>query len=269
VLDYHVHTNFSSDAKMSMKEACQAGLNKGVTEIAFTEHLDVIYPDSNLDWDFDIQKYSQTIQHMSQAYPALKIVKGVEVGLHPSGLEKSKDFTDRGEFDFIIGSIHVVGDKDMHEGEFFRNKSVNEALEEYFLTVNSLVKAYPYFNVLGHLDLVKRYLKFLDCKCGDINWHNYYDIVEDTLKELIYSGRGIELNMSGYRYGINTSHPDFNTLKLYRELGGEIITIGSDAHKPMDIGYKNIQAVELLQGAKFKYLAGFSKQIPQFYKIGS
>jgi len=207
------------------------------------------------------------VERLSDTFRQLKIVKGVEVGLHPSGYKESKEFTDRGDFDFIIGSVHVVEDKDLHEGDFFLGKSVHQVLAEYFITVNDMVRNYPYFNVLGHLDLVKRYLKYLDCKCEDVNWHDYYDMIEDTLKVLIHSGRGIELNMSGYRYGLNTSHPGLSILRFYRELGGEIVTIGSDAHNAEAVGYKYDLAVQLLSQAKFKYVSVFAKQKPSFYKI--
>lgn len=267
MVDYHVHTDFSSDCEMPMEEACQAARKIGIKEIAFTEHLDVIYPKSDLEWDFNVEQYTADIARISKDFADVKIVKGIEVGIHPSGYQQSREFTAAGNFDFVIGSIHVVEDKDLHGGEFFNAKSVDEVLEEYFLTVNKLVEEYQDFNVLGHLDLVKRYLKYLNCSWHQVNMRRYFDVIENTLQRLIDTGRGIELNMSGYRYGINCSHPDADVLRLYRQLGGEIITIGSDAHRVDAIGFHYDLAVELLAKANFKYVTTFERRQPSYHKL--
>lgn len=268
MFDYHVHTDFSADSNMPMAEACAAAVKKGIREIAFTEHLDVIYPDSELQWDFDYDDYTREIATLQAEYRGrLVLVRGVEVGLHPSGYEASCKFTEQGRFDFVLGSVHVVDDGDLHDGAFFQGKTCKEALTDYFIALNEQVKNYRHFNVVGHLDLIKRYVRYLNCQSRDINWKDYYDIIEDTLKELIHTGRGIEVNMSGYRYGLDCSLPDFDVICLYRQLGGEIITVGSDAHNTANIGLKLDEAMDLLRRAGFKYVTTFREQKPVFRSI--
>ena len=268
MFDYHVHTSFSADSHMPMKAACDAAVGKGIEEIAFTEHLDIIYPDSDLKWDFDYEEYNKEVRHLKKTFKnRLTIVRGVEVGLHPSGYEAASAFIDRGGFDFVIGSVHVVDDKDLHEGAFFQKRTLNQAIYDYFCCLNQQVKDFDNFNVLGHLDLVKRYLKYLNCSAAEVRWQDYFPVIEDTLKALIESGRGIEVNMSGYRYGLGCSLPGRDVIKLYYDLGGEIITVGSDAHYEECVGLSIDKGVSLLKEIGFKYVTTFKERKPIFNRI--
>ncbi len=268
MFDYHVHTSFSADSEMPMLEACQRALTAGLKEIAFTEHIDYFYPRSELTWEFDYNRYAQTIESMRRQFGAkLRVVKGIEVGLHPQGYEPSRAFTGPNEFDFVIGSVHIVGNHDLHSGEYFQGKSIGEAIATYFATVNSCVRDYREFNVLGHLDLVKRYLYHLDCTGEAVDWQQYDEYIIDTLQHLAQTGRGIEINMSGYNYGLNCSLPDLRVLRLYREAGGEIVTIGSDAHTAARIGAQADLGYQMLEAAGFKYVTTFHGQQPKFISL--
>ena len=265
MFDYHVHTSFSADSRMPMEKACQEAVDKGIQEIAFTEHVDYFYPDSTFVWEFDYDQYRAAVEKLQQTFQnKLTILKAVEIGMHPQSHNKNRQFVQENEFDFIIGSVHIVDDLDLHNGDFFKEKTIDDALRIYFETVNRLVKEYADFHVLGHLDLIKRYVHHLQYQVEGINWRKYDDIIEDTLKHLIETGRGIEINMSGYRYRIDCALPDLPIVSLYKQLGGEIITIGSDAHTPSYIGrYFNV-GFRLLHQAGFKYVSVFRNGQPQF-----
>lgn len=268
--DYHVHSIFSADSKMKMEDACIAAIQAGVKEIAFTEHIDYFYPNCDLVFEFDYDEYAKKIDDVQKQFQDhLTILKAVEIGIHPFKHLENSSFANSNFFDFIIGSVHLADDLDLHNGDYFIGKDVREAVENYFLTINHYVKEFYDFNVLGHLTLIKRYLHFVNAHWTEINWEHYYDIIEDTFKTLIATSRGIEVNMSGFRYRIDCPLPDLPFLKLYHDLGGEIITVGTDAHskhfvgKHLDLGY------QLLQKAGFKYVTTFRERKPKFVQLSS
>jgi histidinol-phosphatase (PHP family) len=268
MLDYHMHSSFSADSEMLMETACQTAIKKGLTEIAFTEHLDYFYPNCPLTFQFDYTAYAPSVEKMQARFgDKLTILKAAEIGLHESVVEKNQQFVQEHAFDFIIGSVHIADDKDMHNGDYFQGKTVDQALDIYFDTVYRAVCEHTYFHVLGHLDLIKRYVHYLDVKHDTIEWKKYYPVVEETLKVLIASGRGIEINMSGHRYHLGTSLPDGDVLRLYKTLGGEIITVGSDAHRPDHIAHHFKEAYQLLEETGFRYVTAFRQGEPRFIPI--
>jgi histidinol-phosphatase (PHP family) len=267
--DYHVHSDFSADCGMAMEDACQAAVKKGVKEIVFTDHVDYVYPGSSYKWEFDYDRYSQNIMRFRSLFQGnLSVLKGVEIVLHPGTKERNEQFVTDHEFDFVIGSVHIVEDLDLHFGDYFKGKQIAQALEGYYQTLHACVKNEPHFNVLGHLDLIKRYVHHAGAKVEEIKWRQYDDMLEDTLKILIETGRGIEINMSGYRYKLDGPLPDFPVLKLYKELGGEIVTIGSDAHTPHFIGKHFQKGYAMLEEAGFRYVTTFRERKPHFTPIG-
>jgi len=121
-----------------------------------------------------------------------------------------------------------------------------------------------YFNVYGHLDFVSRYGMYDN---NSLEYKDYADLIDRILKELISRGKGIEVNTSGFRYGIDTTYPSLTILRRYKELGGEIITCGSDSHTVAGVGAYIDYAYELVKSAGFKYISTFKKQKPDFIKI--
>lgn len=268
MFDYHVHSLFSADSKMKLEDACLAAIKLGVKEIAFTEHIDYFYPNCDLIFDFDYKEYAKTIDAVQETFKnKLTILKGVEIGIHPSKHKENCTFTNENYFDFIIGSVHLADDQDLHNGDYFKEKTVTEAVQKYFLTINQYVKEFQDFNVLGHLTLIKRYLHFVNTHWTDVHWKDYYDIIEDTFKTLIQSERGIEINMSGFRYRIDTALPDLPLIKLYKDVGGEIITVGTDAHSKHFVGQHLDLGYDLLSQAGFKYVTTFRERKPRFVPL--
>lgn len=268
MFDYHVHSLFSADSKMKLEDACEAAMKAGVKEIAFTEHIDYFYPNCDLIFDFDYNEYAKEIELVQEKYMnQLTILKAVEVGIHPFKHEENRTFVTTNFFDFVIGSIHLADDKDLHNGDYFEGKNLDHAVEQYFLTINQYVKEFHDFNVLGHLTLIKRYLHFVKAHWKDVQWSKYYDIIEDTFKHLVETGRGIEINMSGFRYRIDCPLPDLPFLKLYKQTGGEIITVGTDAHSKHFVGQHLQLGYQLLHEAGFNYVTTFRERKPTFVPI--
>lgn len=265
MFDYHVHTRFSADAEMTMAEACARAAGLGIAEIAFTEHVDYYYPGSPLKWEFDTADYEREAAACERRYegrPA--VIRAAEIGMHPESHARNREFVASYPFDFLIGSVHIVGDDDLDNGDFFRNRTVAGAGRAYLEAVYHCVCDYTDFNVLGHPDLFKRYLHFLNADRGDVRWADHIDIIKAIFRRLIETGRGIELNMSGYRAAPSYTLPEPEMVKLYRRMGGEIITVGSDAHRVEQVGLAFDVGYEILEWAGFRYVTTFRRREPDF-----
>ncbi|MER2089790.1 MAG: histidinol-phosphatase HisJ family protein [Sporosarcina sp.] len=263
MFDYHMHSSFSADCKVSMEDMIDGAIQKGLTEICFTEHIDYEYPDDTIYFDFDKKEYASKLLEMQKVYKGrIHIKKGVEIGVQPHILHKYEELMNKETFDFVICSMHTVEKKGLHYGEFFEDKTLEEAYGIYYGELLYCIKNYKRYNILGHADLVKRYTK-KNCV------NPFHDELNEIFNVLIPEGKGIELNTSGVRYGMSGGMPSDDILKLYKECGGEIITLGSDAHKPEDIAFQFSESLKLLESIGFNYITTFDKQEPKFHAISS
>ncbi|WZL71614.1 histidinol-phosphatase HisJ family protein [Clostridiaceae bacterium 35-E11] len=262
--DYHVHSNFSSDCEVNIQDMVTKAIEIGIQEICFTDHIDYDYQDPSISFEFDIPQYMRELSELNEKYKnQIKILKGVEIGIQPHICEKCDALVESEAFDFVISSIHTCENKDLHVGEFFIGKTPHEAYTKYFEELFTCVKDSKNFNVLGHMNLLKRYHHHVEIQ--DIK--KYFDIIEEAFKLLIYRGQGIEVNTSGFRYGLEETVPSKEILLFYKSLGGEIITIGSDAHKPQDLARQFDYVYHLLSEVGFKYICTFEHMKPNFIKL--
>lgn len=258
--DYHTHTAFSSDSTAKMEDMLDAAVKLGLQEIAITDHIDFYYPDLNYPFLFDYNEYAAKIRQYQEQYQGrLTIRLGVEIGLQDIAEKEIKEYCQNHAFDFIIGSTHCVSGKELYHDEFYEGKTQREAYQTYFEDLLHNVQIFDCFQVYGHMDYVNRYGSYDN---RDLHYKDYADIIDEILKTLIAKGKGLEINTSGLRYGLGYAHPQLPVLKRYRELGGEIITIGSDAHSPNQITSYFTEAFALLQSAGFKAYTLFENQKP-------
>ena len=194
----------------------------------------------------------------------LDIRIGVEFGLQPHLAKKAKAFTAANPYDFVIGSMHVVGGKDPYYPEFFEGISDEEAYRMALQETIADIRAVADFDVLGHLDYVVRYGKHRE---QEYSYGRFADEIDEILRYLIEHGKGLEVNTAGLKYGLPFAHPHPDVLKRYKKLGGEIITVGADAHKPEHVGYDFNIVDNILEACGFKYYAEFIKRAPVFRKI--
>ena len=259
LFDYHMHSDFSADSDTPMEEMIQASIAKGLTEICFTEHIDYEYPDPTISFDLDIPAYTKEINKMRGKYKdIISIKKGVELGVQPYLLERYDKLMNEETFDFVICSIHTADKKDLHSGDFFANRTPEESYQLYYEELLYCVENFKQYNILGHIDLVKRY-KELDSD------RNFHEILSEIFKVIIADGKGIELNASGYAYGLGGPMPTVDILKLYKDCGGEVLTIGSDAHIGRHVGHNFDQIIELVESVGFNYLTTFNDMKPTFH----
>lgn len=262
--DYHLHTTFSADALLKPDDLLAELIRLGIENAAITDHVD--FDPNDIGFNFlDYEAYSNSIAALQRkASPTLNIAKGVEIGIQSYFTRACADFLQGKKFDFIIGSVHMVGHMDLHNGTFYKGKTRIEAFQTYLQETLEAVTSCPDFDVLGHLDLVCRYGQYEE---NVIPYPELADLCGDILKKLIETGRGIEVNSSGLRYPGGKPCPAWHIVRHYRELGGEIITIGSDAHKKSHVGYALETISSELTNMGFKYLTCFDSRKPRFIKI--
>ncbi len=261
--DYHMHCDFSADSKTPMIDMIEKSISLGLKEICFTDHVDYdIIGNPNVKVDYI--KYFNDLNYYKNKYKdSISIKKGIEMGLQDHILDKcSKDINSH-EFDFVIASIHSIDRLELFTGDFHRGKSQKEAYEKYYGRLLDIITKYKDYSVLGHLDLIKRYGNFNTILSDNM----FKDILEQILKTAIYDGKGIEVNTSCFRYNLPDLTPSTLILSMYKELGGEIITIGSDSHNTNQVGHKLDVAYEAIKNIGFKYICKFDKMKPKFIKI--
>ena len=263
--DYHLHTNFSSDAAASPEEMVKAAVEKGLTEVTFTDHVDYDYPDDDSIFMIDYDKYFSVFEEIKSRYSdKIGIKIGVEIGLQEHIKDRIEDFIAKYPFDFIIGSSHCADRMNLMKPDFFAGRTKVQAYTRFFENELANAKIYENINVYGHLDYISRYGIYEDNR---LFYSDFVEILDEILKVLIKTGRGIEINTSGYRYGMNTVYPQFEIIKRYRDLGGEVLTIGSDAHSTDYIADHFDTALNLAKEAGFEYLTSFAGRKPEFKKI--
>ncbi|MGF7056558.1 histidinol-phosphatase HisJ family protein [Brassicibacter mesophilus] len=263
--DYHVHSNFSGDCKYSMEEMVLGAIEKNVKVLSFTDHIDFDYGNSEIDFVFDVNDYFKEFKKIKHKYRGqIEILSGIELGMQPHLSKTINRLICLDLFDFIIMSIHTAKGKELHEGEFYINKAPQDAYKDYYGDLYSCLSSFNDFDVIGHLNLIDRYVKYMD---KGLELGEYKPLLTKVLEKLIAKEKGIEINTSGIRYGVNSFHPTVEILKLYKDLGGEILSIGSDAHKPEDICFAYNDVINLLRELGFKYITNYKNRKKHFIKI--
>lgn len=261
MFDYHMHSKVSFDSEEEPIEIVKAAEEKGLLEICFTDHFDY-NSDKNGHHDlFTIEDYKNAYDDLESE--KVKIRKGVEFGLTSWNQKELDEFLGQYSFDFVLGSVHYVGGTDPYFEDFWSGITFKEAIDKYMKETLECVKAHNSFDVLGHLTYV--------CKSSHnptgkgVPYSEIRDITDEIFKILIEKGKGIEVNTSGVDR-IGDFLPTLEYVKRFRELGGEIITIGSDAHDRNRIGQYAKEAIDMI-GEVFPYVCTFCERKPVFHKI--
>lgn len=255
-IDYHMHTCFSSDSDANPEEHIQQAILLGLDEICFTDHYDVDYPTE--PFEVDIEAYTSKILELKEKYKDQIVIKiGLELGLDPIHKEKIEKVAASYPFDFIIGSIHAVGNTEFLEAEFFKGKTKQQAHLDYFNQCKACIETFDCFNVFGHFDYIERYGIYED---NSVDTDAYMDIIDECLKLLISKNKGLEVNTSGYLLR-KEGFPKAKILQHYYDLGGRIITIGTDSHTSNRVGENVDSVIEILKEIGFEDVSTFTVSI--------
>lgn len=274
-VDYHVHTDYSDDSDYPMEDVVKDAIRLGMDEICFTDHVDY---GAKVDWDsgeeipycnglamvnVDYPAYVEEIRSLRERYGGrLAIKMGLEFGMQKHTIPQFEALYRRYPFDFIILSVHQIEDKGFWSQEFQQGRTQKEYNERYYEELLYLVRHYQNYSVLGHLDLVLRY-----DKQGIYPFHYVQHYVEEILAEVVKSGKGIEINTSSHRYGVADSTPSKKILSMYHEMGGEILTLGSDSHAPAHLGTYMEESKKLLKEIGFRSFCTYEKMQPVFHEL--
>lgn len=265
ICDFHNHTDFSADCDAPAEAMIEKAIDLGLSYLCITDHMDpdMIFP--GLDFTFDLEEYFKKHQEWKEKYgDRIHLLTGIELGLQPHIARDLRETLDAGTYDFVIGSVHVADRVDPYLPEYWTGKTEQEGILRYYENILECLEVFDDFDVFGHLDYIVRYSP---TKAENYSYQKYKELIDEILKTLISKNIGLELNTAGLKYGVGFAHPHSDVLKRYKELGGEIITIGSDAHKPEHLAYDFHKVPDILKECGFEYYTIFKGRKPEFIKL--
>lgn len=267
--DCHMHTEFSGDSDAPVRDMLDAAIKRGMESVCITDHMDEDYPEDSETGKniflFDVDRYFRELKEIKKEYAGrLDVRIGVELGLQPHLGERYRILVERYPFDFVIGSLHVIHGMDPYDGLIFEGRSDAEVYREAFQATLENLEQVTDFDVLGHIDYVVRYGRH---QAQEYSYRAFSDEIDQILKKVIAMGKGIEMNMGGFKYGLGFCNPHPDVIRRYRELGGEIITVGADAHRPGHVAYDFEKAGDILKACGFKYYTEYRNRKPLFRQL--
>lgn len=263
--DYHIHSRFSGDSSESLEAIVKKAIELNLNEISFTDHLEYDVDGMEEHWNLDLENYVKRVLELKDKYKEIITIKlGVEVGLQPHTYDFFNNIIKNYPFDFVIASTHAIHRKDIGSSNIHIGKTKDEMHSLYFENVLQNVKLFKNYSVYGHLDFITRYGGE---EFRELDFEKHKNIIDEILTEIIKSGKGIEINTSGFRYKENRFYPSTTIVKRFFQLGGKFLTIGSDSHKKDDLCKEFDLVYKFLKEIGVENLTSFEKMIPTLKKI--
>ena len=272
--DYHVHSEFSDDSTTPMELQAEQAVTLGLDELCFTDHVDYgvkydagdpMLKTGNYEANANYSEYFPALEAVREKFRGMLTIRaGLEFGVQTITIKQYEDLYAkyRGKLDFVLLSIHQIDNLELWTQQYQAGKSQAEYNRGYYEELLRVMQNFHDYSVLAHLDLVVRY----DQK-GMYLFANVKDIVAEILETAIRDGKGIELNTSSWRYGLSDTTPSREILELYRDLGGEILTMGSDAHSPKYVAAHFDEGRDILRSLGFRYICTFEGMKPKFHAL--
>ena len=258
MFDFHMHSRVSFDGRDSALNMVKAAVDAGLKEICFTDHMDYDPLDPNHKLAFELCEYNKVYDGLE--IPGLTIRKGFEFGMLPDNTEQFHKDVSRRNWDFVIGSVHFVDGLDVYFQGYWEGKTTRQAMLRDFEETLQCVQLHDDYDVLGHLTYLGK------CSANPekapILYKDYRELVDEIFRVLVTKGKGIEINTSGMD-PCGTFLPDADYLRRFKELGGQIVTVGSDAHHSNRVGQYCPEAIRTVQEI-FGYVCTFADRKPQF-----
>ena len=267
--DFHSHSTFSSDGKNTMEEMAAAALAHGMSCLCFTDHSDDCMREEDLSFTPDkyVEKsgiYEEFLTVKELFADKLPLRFGMELSAANQNPALAKKLTDMYPFDLIIGSVHnLIGSNDFYFLNYHDRVQCDDLMSRYLDEHMAMIEIGG-FDVIGHIGYPMKYMAKYGIR---LDFMVFRDKLADALTLAIKKGIGIEVNSSGLRDKLGCTIPALDVVRLYRDLGGEIITTGSDSHNTNDVGVGIAEATELIKEAGFEYVTVFKQRKPEFVKI--
>lgn len=233
--DYHVHSGFSFDSDETLDNIITKAISLGMKQVAITDHQDFNWPVPGESPSIPVADYFSAIDSAREKYAGqIQILKGIELGLMKGTKTQCQNLIASNAFDFVIGSCHIVDDMDPYYSEFWKDRNDRDAFELYFKSLLEGLQMFDSIDTLGHMDYIVRYSPNKDTNYSAAD---YTDVIDEILNFIINKNIKLEINTANLAKGFTFPNPHTDIIKRYKELGGEYVTVGSDAHKACDIGY--------------------------------
>ena len=261
MFDFHMHSRVSFDGHDTGLSMAQAAKAAGLKEICFTDHLDYDPLGKMGIMAFDTDIYGREYDDLE--VPGLIIRRGMEFGMTPDNLDQLRRDLQRRPFDFVLGSVHFADDLDVYYADYWQDKTVFQAERRYLLATLDCVRVHDDFDVLAHLT----YIGKARCHTGrrPLPLDEHREIIDEILRILASKGKGLEINTSGMdRCGEYL--PSWDMVRRFKELGGEIVTVGSDAHRSDRVGQYTFEVCQMLKDI-FGHVCTFRDRHPIFHKL--
>lgn len=279
--DYHVHTSFSDDSPYPIEDVAADALRLNLDAICFCEHVDYgVKPDAHtpeaehvrLDPELgkpitncDYAAYFPEVHRVQRLFEGqLSIACGLELGMQRHTVPQFREVLEQwgAELDFVLLSIHQIGNQEFWTGEFQEGKTQQEIRSGYYEELLGVMEVFDGYDALAHMDLIRRYDPY-----GERDFALDRDLVAPVLEKAIAEGKAIELNTSSWRYGLADLQPSTPLLELYRDLGGELITLGSDSHLPQHLGSYLRVAQRRLRELGFSEFVTYERHVPTAHPL--
>ena len=236
--DAHMHTDYSGDSEAPVTYMLEEAKKRGLIGVTITDHLDWDYQEDPGLFDLNVPLYLQNVGGIASDYTSddFSVAVGIELGLQEHLAERHRELLAENHFDYVIGSIHVVNGRDPYYDPYFEGRSPRECYCEYLDCMLSNLQSFSDIDALGHLDYIVRYaISHFGVTDAMMNYTIYEELISAILSFLIKKDIALEINTGAYRNGMSEPNPSFDIIRAYYNLGGRLITIGADAHKPEDI----------------------------------
>lgn len=272
-IDNHTHSYFSEDSRMDMGDAIRTAMERGLKGIVFTDHID-LDPPAGIGihgFTFDPKAQQEAIDEEVEYFGLngkktdFMLLKGIEIGLQDISLPEIRRILSTFRFDCVIGSLHLIDGHDPYLGEYYKPYDYHKAYSHYLEEFYSLICQMPDFDILGHYDYIVRYASYPQV-C--ISYAEFGYALEPTLRFLVEHGKTLEINTKTYQsYKGRTPVLDLEILRRFRELGGEAVSFGSDAHNISRIGDKFDWCREMTLAAGLRYEVFYQNRQPHYIAL--
>ncbi len=260
--DYHLHSSFSHDSDQPLLNMAAECSRLGFDQICFTEHADFESYSGDPVVPLDVKAYQKEIEKARSLFPDMDIKMGLEAGAARQTLKYAERYLQSLELDFIILSVHEYDQVDPYN-LIYPAPRLKQIFQEYLEQIDYVLKHFDHFSVLGHIDYLSKIEQF---QTIPMDYKNAADKIDSILTTLVQKGKGIEVNTASNRFSKNFGRIK-TILRRYWELGGEIVTIGTDSHRLDTIGFMAGDAINCIKDAGFGYVAIYSDMRPQFQKL--
>ena len=261
MFDYHMHSTVSFDGKSDALSMALAARKKGLREICFTDHIDRDIHKAPDAMTFRTEDYNKAYDDLQ--VPGLLIRKGIEFGMKPGNCRDFQKELQRRPFDFVLGSVHFVKEMNVYKEPFWIGRPRIQAENEYLEEMLQCVRVHDQYDVLAHLNFLSKSLYNPDH--APMHYEDHREILDEILTILVQKGKGLEINTSGIRRGVGFL-PEKPFFQRFKALGGEIVTVGSDAHQCQRVGEAVPEALEILKDV-FGYVCTFEDRKPIFHRL--